>query len=110
MNKEKFTRTCDLRIDVPGLYQLSYLAPTLAVSLLYQYPCSGGRQSEVIKPYTALLARDHAQVTIQPFGGGGGVAFDRVNTTIVGKVEIFERCEMPDLIKSMRSFSSKHRR
>ena len=26
MNKEKLTRTCDLRIDVPGFYQLSYLA------------------------------------------------------------------------------------
>ena len=31
MNKEKFTRVglepiCDLRIDVPGLYQLSYVA------------------------------------------------------------------------------------
>ena len=49
--------TCDLRIDVPALYQLT--SPILAVSLFCQYLCSGGgggggSQSEVIQPYTAL--------------------------------------------------------
>ena len=57
MNKEKLTRagleTCDLRIDVPGLYQLSYLAlhwrSPYFVNIFVR-----GRQSEVMKPFTAL--------------------------------------------------------
>ena len=54
MNKDKFTRagiepSCDLRIDVPGLYQLSYLAlhwrSPYFVNIFVR-----GRQSEVMKP------------------------------------------------------------
>ena len=57
MNKEKFTRVrlepATSRIDVPGLYELSYLA------LHWQSPYFvnifvRGCQSEVMKPYTAL--------------------------------------------------------
>ena len=57
MNKDKLTRAglepVTLRIDVPGLYQLSYLA------LHWQSPYFVNifvrrRQSEVMKPYTAL--------------------------------------------------------
>ena len=66
MKKEKIyksgTWTCDLRIHVPGLYQLSYLAlhwrSPYFVNIFVR-----GRQSEVMKPYTA---RDLGQVTIQP--------------------------------------------
>ena len=54
MNKEKFTRA-GLRIDVPGLYQLSYLA--LHVHWRSPYFVNifvRGRQSEVMKPYTFI--------------------------------------------------------
>ena len=51
---------------MPGLYQLSYLAlhwrPPYFVNIFVR-----GRQSEVMKPYMYCpLARDHAQVTMQP--------------------------------------------
>ena len=54
MNKEKFTRAgLEPAIDVPGLYQLSYLAlhwrSPYFVNIFVR-----GRQSEVMKPYTAL--------------------------------------------------------
>ena len=62
---ESGTWTCDLRIDVPGLYQLSYLALHWRSPLFCQYLCSGApvRSHETIY---CPLARDHAQVTIQP--------------------------------------------
>ena len=59
MNKEQFTRA-GLEPATSGLtcrYSTNWNSPILAVSVFCQYLCSGGggggRQSEVMKPYTA---------------------------------------------------------
>ena len=69
MNKEKLTRAGlepATSGDVPVLYQLHELtSPTLAVSLFCQYLCSGAPVRSHTTTYCPL-ARDHAQVTIQP--------------------------------------------
>ena len=59
----------DLNLRPPdrraGALPTELSSPTLAVSLFRQYPCSGApvRSHETIY---CPLARDHAQVTIQP--------------------------------------------
>ena len=68
MNKEKLTRvglvTCDLRIDVPGLYQLSYLALHWRSPYYMSISFVRGRQSEFHWNHIQVnLAHwDHAQV------------------------------------------------
>ena len=68
--KTRLEPATSVRID-----QRSYLALQHWRSPYFVKIFVRGRQSEVMKPYAALLARDHAQVTIQPGIGSRGFIF-----------------------------------